>query len=218
MKKIFCYILTVLTLIMSVTIVHAADEPAVTVTGEYSDNLNVVCDNSSIFEKNMVAPGDSWSSTIKIQNNSPDKSLDVSLKSIDSVIEDLRLYNVLNLQIYLNQQLVYDDMYNAKQSPIINWVTLAPSESKYLQVVVSVPANLNNDYQALKMNSQWIFECRTDEPIASSPSPNIKPNLPIKTGVQYMLNNPAVLIAFVTSFLAIVMVIIYYIYKKKKRE
>lgn len=220
MKKVICYILAIITFIMPFTVVVNATETvetAVSITGEYSDNLTFVCDNNSIFEKTMVAPGDQWSATIKIKNNSADKSLDVSLQDIESAIEDLRLYNVLGLQIYLDQNLVYDDLYCASKKPIIDWVTLKPYESKYLQIIVSVPTELNNNYQSLKMVSRWNFACRTDEN-ATVPSSESEPNTPIKTGVQYMINNPAVLVAFVSATLAIMMIIIYCIYKKKKRK
>lgn len=237
MKKVISVMIAFVIIIFSIYPVNAAENSGITITGEYSDKLSFVVDNDYIFNKSMVAPDDSWTSEIKIHNTSSDVPLEVRLVNIESLIDDLRLYNELSLVLRdKNNNVFYQGAYNKGQSPIIPWFTISAGNQVVIYADVTFNPDAGNAFQKSKMLSRWNFECRVDVPDhgktqqsgSSDPGGSIDPsdridyNNPIQTGVQYAMNNPWVIPVFFVSSALLGFLTFYALHKiiekKKKRK
>jgi len=248
MKKVISVMIAFVIIIFSIYPVNAAENSGITITGEYSDKLSFVVDNDYIFQKSMVAPDDTWTSEIKIRNTSSDVPLEVRLVNIESLIEDLRLYNELSLVLRdKNNNVFYQGAYNKGQSPIIPWFTISAGNQVVIYADVTFNSDASNALQKSKMLSRWNFECRVDVPDKTQPSGSSYPggsndpsagssdpggsidtsdridyNNPIQTGVQYAMDNPWVIPVFFVSSALLGFLTFYALHKiiekKKKRK
>lgn len=169
MKKIIAFLTAFITVASLSSPVFAtnkviATEQGATLVGEFTDNISIDFDNEYFFQQDMMNPGDVWESHITLKNDS-DKSMQVSLYEIKSVLDDTMLFDTLKLQIYLDNSLVYSGNYNGTPVRVFDWVDLPAHSSKDLKVITEFPGECKNEYQGKTFEANWVFEARCAESV-----------------------------------------------------
>lgn len=189
MKKIYTLIIALL--LMTITVpVYAADtsKPTVqhiggtTLMGEVSDKISIEFSNKSFFEADIMNPGDTWESIISLKNNSTDTNIQVSLVEIYSLLKDTKLFDALDLKIYLGEDLVYSGDYAKTPTPVFNWIDVPAGSSVDLRVITSFPGECGNEYQSTPFKADWVFEARMAEKLVNEEKSDKPTNEKVKTG------------------------------------
>lgn len=168
MKKMYSIILAIILMFSTMCPVYATEEvvqPSVqhiggaTLIGEFADNLDIEFNNEYFFKADIMNPGDRWKSVITLKNTS-DKDMQISLVEIKNVLKDTMLYDILYIEIYLGNDLIYTGDYNKIPAPVFYWINF-PANSMYeLNVYTYFPAECGNEYQNKSFETNWTFEVR----------------------------------------------------------
>lgn len=157
-------ILLVLFLLLSVFPVFAfatntenSFEEELVLTGSFEGTFDLSRSKSKLFHLENMVPGDSWTGEIVIKNKAPE-AMTVRLLSIVSNLEDMALFNALDLKILEGDEVIYSGGYNTGISPITKTYELDSRESITLTVTVSLPASAGNEIMDKEMDSTWTFE------------------------------------------------------------
>jgi len=126
-------------------------------TGSFEGTFDLSGNKSSLFHLENIVPGDSWAGEIVIKNKAPE-AMTVRLLSIVSNLEDMDLFNALDLEILEGDEIIYTGGYNTGISPISKTYELDSGESMTLNVTVSLPVSFGNEIMNEEMNSTWTFE------------------------------------------------------------
>lgn len=132
-------------------------EEELVLTGSFEGTFDLSGNKSKLFHLQNIVPGDSWTGEIVIKNKAPE-AMTVRLLSIVSNLEDMILYNALDLKILDGDEVIYDGSYNTNISPISKTYELASGESMTLDVTVSLPVTIGNEIMDKEMDSTWTFE------------------------------------------------------------
>ena len=197
MEKLYTLIIALLLMTVSVP-VYATDtsKPIVqhiggtTLIGEVSDKISIEFSNKCFFEADIMNPGDTWESIISLKNNSTDTNIQVSLVEIYSLLKDTKLFDALDLKIYLGEDLAYSGDYSKTPTPVFNWIDVPAGSSVDLKVITYFPGECGNEYQSTPFKADWVFEARMAEKPVDEGTPT-KPvdNEKVKTGDESPRNH-----------------------------
>jgi hypothetical protein len=157
--KPFLVLLLLLFLLFAATLPAIAAEEHFVITGDYKDSFELHTNDVHIFNVKDCVPGDSWESKIEVKNLSH-QNMDIAIISIESLIEDLQLYNGLNLVIKHGEDILYQGIYGETTSPVTDYITVNAKDSIVFDVFVSFPNESSNQYQGKELNSLWTFEAK----------------------------------------------------------
>lgn len=157
-KSLVLLLLFAFTLFVCFTPAFAAEDHFI-ITGEYHDSFQLRTNNMHIFEVKDCVPGDSWESEIEVKNLTG-RDMEIAIISIESLIEDVLLYNGLNLTIMLEDTILYQGIYGETEIPVTDYFTVPANDSITFDVFVAFPEEANNQYQGTELNSLWTFEAR----------------------------------------------------------
>lgn len=152
----------------------------IVLTGEYTGKFTLSSNTSEIFNIENALPGNSWEGKITVKNNAA-RTMEVSLVDIESNLDDLALYNALELEIEVNSEIVYSGGYGATPDPVSMYYKIRPGEQLIFHVTVTFPEECGNDFMGKEMDSNWTFEARYPDKVTK---PDNKPDEPDKTPVQ----------------------------------
>ena len=170
MKKIYSIILALVMIFSLTTPVFATDTSrpttqhvgGTTLVGEFADRIEVDFTETYFFKANIMNPGDRWESIITLKNNS-DEDMEISLVEIRNMLDDSLLFDALDLEFYIGQELIYKGPYNATEKPVFNWIDFPKNSVYELYIYTIFPGECGNEYQGKKFEANWIFEVRCDE-------------------------------------------------------
>ncbi|MCI9545794.1 MAG: hypothetical protein HFH60_03755 [Lachnospiraceae bacterium] len=189
MKKLYTLIMALLLMTVSVP-VYAADtsKPTIqhiggtTLIGEVSDKISIEFSDKCFFEADIMNPGDTWESVISLKNTSKDTNIQVSLVEIYSLLKDSKLFDALDLKIYLGEDLAYSGDYSKTPTPVFNWIDVPAGSSVDLRVITHFPGECGNEYQSTPFKADWVFEARMAEKPVKEETPGKPTNETVKTG------------------------------------
>lgn len=126
-------------------------------TGEYTGKFDLTSEDMELFNLENIAPGDSFVGKIHVKNNARDK-MEISIISIVSNLEDLTLFDALELEIKVEDEIVYTGSYGKTEAPISDFYLISPRDTVTFDVTVSLPIETGNEVLNKKMDSTWTFE------------------------------------------------------------
>ncbi len=215
MRKIITTMLSALFLVSNTLPVLAAEPiptKGATVTGNYDEQLTLTTDTDSFFEASIMNPGDVWESEITLKNTSETYNIQVALTDIENVLKDSRLFDVLELEIYAGDDLVYKGGYSKTDSPVFGWIQVDKGESIPLKVITRFPGECGNEYQNLSFKTNWVFETRIDENEIEIINPSKPENEEVETGDNHSTSGYILLGA------AAGLVVAFLVFHKKKGD
>ena len=195
-------------------------------TGIHTDGFSLTSNNHKIFDVDGILPGDEIHAVVEAQNFT-DEALDLALLSIDSLMYDTSLFDALKLKITHKGEVLYEGAFATDTSTVTDYITVDAGDCISLDVSVTVPQKLDNDYQGMEMESAWVFEARHpgnkivehDDNVHSdqSVSPVDKEEQSgIKTGAELPRYNHAIIFAVVgVIFIGLGLLLIF---KRGKKE
>lgn len=208
MKKINKYIiaLTLLLVFISTTTSRIFADGKVTYEGQSDGFIFEPGSNNSptdLFENfKDVMPGDELNESIEIRNNSRDRNkVKIYMKANAANSDSKDFLAQLNLIVKQGNNELYNSTAD-KTATLTDWVLIgefAYGDKKVLDVTLKVPIEMSDDYQDAVGNIDWSFKVEED----------VDHNIP-KTGT--IINSPIIIYSLA---LALVMVIMTYVYKKK---
>lgn len=137
---------------------------------EGEENFSLTASQMRLFDFENIAPGDVRTGTLQIENTT-DMKMECRIASVMSYSEGKRLFNAMKLRITSRDGTVlYDGPYGGRGSESLAAISVKPQKTKTLNVEVSFPSDMGNDYQAAEMDSIWSFEARVFD--AKAPSDN----------------------------------------------
>lgn len=156
--------------------VHAADtedgwRQNIELTGNFVGTFTLDSNTAQILQVNNAAPGDVWGGEIAIRN-SANGPMEVSLLKLVSTLEDNDLFNTLELEIKVGDDLVYAGSYGATPQPVTPFYVIPADQTMIMDVSVSFPPEAGNDLQGKEMDSIWTFEARY---LSDGPGPALYP-------------------------------------------
>ena len=197
--KKFIIFAFVLGLLFSVVPVHAIDN--VEMTGTYSDKFELKLGENNLFDIAIMNPGDVWENSIDIKNTTG-YDMEVRLFEVTNNIEDTMMFDVLQVIIEIDGEVVYEGPYN--EIPASEWIKIKNGETAVVKVTLEFPGECGNEYQAKEFDSLWTFEARMD-------NSDIKPEEPpVQTGVARTL--------YISGGICIGAFILFILLKDKKDE
>lgn len=150
------------------TALAAGFEGKIKLEGE--ENFSLTASQMRLFDFENIAPGDVRTGTLQIENTT-DMKMECRIASVMSYSENKRLFNAMKLRITSRDDTVlYDGPYGGRGSESLAAISVKPQKTKTLNVEVSFPSDMGNDYQAAEMDSIWSFEARVFA--AKAPSDN----------------------------------------------
>lgn len=161
-----------------ITPVYAETE--VKMTGTYYDKFELKGNGTSLFDIPIMNPGDVWENSISIKNTTSD-NMEVKLSEITNKNKDNLLFDVLEVVIKINGEVIYEGLY--KDVPSSKWVTVSPNSSMVVDVTLKFPGECGNEYQGKKLDSTWTFEARLPDGATPTPKPPKDDKNPVPTGV-----------------------------------
>lgn len=138
-------------------------EDTIELTGTLSGTFELNSSDMELFALKRMVPGDSWSGKINVVNKTG-TDMEISLISIASNLEDLTLFNALDLTILVEGEPVYEGSYGATADPITPKMTVSKDKPLTFDITVSLPATAGNEIRAKQMDSTWVFEANCEEP------------------------------------------------------
>lgn len=174
-KKITaCLLMLALLLSLSVP-VYASDD--VEMLGTFSDKFELTADGDSLFDIPIMNPGDVWDNFLEIKNHTGEK-MEVKLSEVVNKIEDPLMFDILQVQVYIDGELFYEGPYN--KIPQSEWILVDNGKKIIVKVVLSFPGECGNEYQNKPFDSEWKFEARLPEIVPDKPDHE---DPPVPTGV-----------------------------------
>lgn len=134
-------------------------EDTIELTGTSTGRFELNTSNSTLFDLKNMVPGDTWYGRLHVVNDTNNK-MELSIISITSNLEDELLFDLLDLQIAVDGEVVYDGSYGATPDPITDWMSVSRKEPMVIDLTVTLPSKVGNEAQAKKMDSTWVFEAR----------------------------------------------------------
>ena len=162
-------------LLLSLTSVYASDD--VEMLGTFSDKFELTSDGDKLFDLTIMNPGDVWENKLEIKNHTGEK-MEVRLVEVVNKLEENLMFDVLNVKIYIGEELHYEGPYN--KIPASDWIVVENGELIIVKVVLEFPGECGNEYQNKPFDSEWKFEARLPEP---STPPVDQEEPPVPTGV-----------------------------------
>lgn len=174
-----CALFLILVFVISlafVQTVHAADtedgwRQNIELTGNFVGTFTLDSNTTNILQVNNAAPGDVWDGEIVIRN-SANGPMEVSLLNLVSTLDDNDLFNTLELEIKVGDDIVYDGSYGATPQPVTPFYVIPSDQSMVMHVSVRFPPEAGNDLQGKEMDSIWTFEARY---LSDGPGPALYP-------------------------------------------
>ena len=165
-----------LALLLSLSLpVYASSD--VEMLGTFSDKFSLTSDGDNLFDIPIMNPGDVWENKLEIKNHTGEH-MEVRLFEVINQIEDELLFNILEIQIYIDGELYYEGPYN--KIPQSEWIGVENGKKIVVEVVLKFPGECGNEYQNKPFDSQWKFEARLMETEPDKPD---KEDPPVPTGV-----------------------------------
>lgn len=165
-RAVPAWILVVLLIISLVPVAHAAEpvreqvyEGEIELTGAFNGKFSLDSSDMYLFKLENMAPGDSWEGKIHVKNSASDK-MEIAILSIVSNLEDTKLFDALDLKIFLGDKELYNGSYGKTEEPISTFYEIPAGKDITFDVVVTFPKECGNEYQNTKMDSTWTFEGR----------------------------------------------------------
>ena len=174
-KRISTFLLTLCLFASLVLPVFAAPD-GVEIVGNYSDKFELTGSGGSLFSIPIMNPGDVWGNKVNITNNAGNK-MEVQLSEVVNDIEDSMIFDVLQVTIYINDEVFYEGPYN--KIPKSEWIVIENGKTLEFDVVLKFPGECGNEYQGKEFDSTWKFESRLPEGV----KPN-EDNEDVQTGVD----------------------------------
>lgn len=167
LKKIFAFSIVLIILFSMMPVhVHATSIDNVEITGTYSDKFILNVANEKLFDIAIMNPGDVWENDIEIKNDTG-YDMEVRLEEVVNKIEDTMLFDVLNVTIIMNGEVIYEGPYNS--IPASEWVTVKNGETLVFTVILEFPAECGNEYQNKNFDSNWKFAARLPDGVGKEP-------------------------------------------------
>lgn len=146
---------------------HAAPtdgwEENIELTGEFDGKFSLNCSTAQLFHEENAYPGESWSGQINIVNKAKD-TMEVSLLTITSNLEDTALFDALALTIQANGDAVYVGSYATDDEQITPYYSIKSGETLTLNATISFPTHCGNEMIGKEMDSTWTFEAHYPKP------------------------------------------------------
>lgn len=134
-------------------------EGEIELTGKFNGTFTLDSSTMELFNLENVVPGDTWKGKLHVKNAGGAK-MEIAIISIVSNLEDLTLYDALDLKISLGSEEIYNGSYGATQEPISKFYEIPAQEKITFDLVVSLPKTAGNNIQNKEMDSTWTFEGR----------------------------------------------------------
>lgn len=137
-----------------------SDTAALVLTG--TGYFTLESSSSQLFHLEQAVPGTSWKGKVLLVNDTTG-TMRTAVVSIESTLDDLLLYNTLELKIEHNGKTLYSGSYNTNgQIPLTEYIPVARGETETLDITVTLPITADNKIQGKQMDSTWTFEATTD--------------------------------------------------------
>lgn len=162
------------------------------ITGEFKDTFRLTTNKENIFSMDGCVPGDAWEGEIHVTNVTGVK-MEICILSIESLIDDLDLYEQLELEIKKGRDVIYSGSYGKTDIPVSPYYDVKAGDTLVFDVYVYFPGLASgNEYQGKPMESLWTFDARhpgypsgggdpvkPEEPV--DPEDPVKPDEPVVT-------------------------------------
>ncbi len=132
-------------------------------------NFRFSATDTQIFNLSNVLPGDTWTGTIRVTNNTL-KAAGFAVRSCTNTGSDSTLYNLMQMEIRNGATVIYSGSYGFFDSSayMTDYQNVNAGATISLTVVVSMPATAGNEIIGKSMSSSWQFEARTEDDAAVS--------------------------------------------------
>lgn len=162
--------------LLSLQTVHAADiedgwKQNIELTGNFVGTFSLNSNTAQILRVENAAPGDRWEGEITIKN-SAGGPMEVALLTITSLLEDTALFETLELELEVGNDIVYSGSYDTSLDPITPFYVIPADQSMVIHVCLSFPPEVGNEMQGKEMDSLWTFEARY---LGDGPGPALYP-------------------------------------------
>lgn len=166
-SRVFSFVLLLLLLVnvlpMNALAADTIYEGEVELTGKFDGRFDLSSSEMEMFNLVDVVPGDSWHGKIHVKNTTL-YSMEIAIISIVSNLEDLTLYDALDLNIRFADNEIYNGSYGATSEPISEFIKIPKKSVLTFDVVVTLPKHVGNYIQNKAMDSTWTFEARSYAP------------------------------------------------------
>lgn len=131
-----------------------------TVKLEGEENFSLTASEMQLFDFENIAPGDTRTGKLHIENTT-DTKMECRILSVMSYSQDKRLFDAMRLHITdWNGTDLYTGPYGGNGSDSLAVILLTAHKVRTLNIEVSFPADMGNEYQDAEMDSIWTFEAR----------------------------------------------------------
>lgn len=127
------------------------------ITGEFTDRFSITTNQDEIFSMPGAAPGDYYSGTIEVTNNSG-ATMELCILEIQNKLDDASLFDLLELTIQKDGDVLYDGSYGAAGMPVTDYFKIKHGKSIIFDIYVAFPKDAGNAYQGTMMDSLWVFD------------------------------------------------------------
>lgn len=132
-------------------------EGEIELTGNFNGRFSLDSSDIDLFNLKDIVPGDTWRGKLHVKNKAR-ASMDFSIISIVSNLEDNTLFDALDLKIYLGDEEIYNGSYGSTGEPISDFYKIKSKQEITFDLIVSLPRTAGNNVQNKKMDSTWTFE------------------------------------------------------------
>lgn len=217
----------------------AADEYDLNLSIDYNTEetlpLTLAKDTDVFYFNANINPGDVFTASISVENES-EESLQYTLSEIVNQLTDdeqaILLRDVINLQISIDGEVIYDAPCSDVTSPVTPWYTLESGETDVIEVEYTFDKTADNTYQAANMREKWIFQTRADVPeddpdegepatIVNTPNTNSEASSAyenVQTGVKEESKNYTLIIGIIGVIVAVGYITVEIIMRKKRHN
>lgn len=134
-------------------------EGTIELTGQFNGQFHLTPDDLELFHIENMVPGDRWEGKLHVKNKARD-TMEISIISIASNLEDKILYDALDLEIRVGEEIVYDGSYGDTTKPISKIYRVYPRKTVTFDIAVELPQTVGNEMMHREMDSTWTFEAR----------------------------------------------------------
>lgn len=179
--------------------------------------LTVTADKPVFYFNSNINPGDTLSAKVIFSNPTSEPvqfTISDIINELSENTKSVELLNQLNFDISIDGSPIYSGLASQITMPVMGWLELLPNEKITLDIRYTVPKEMDNEFQAAKMNLKYVLTVRADVP----PDPEEDEDFPewIQTSVDTVKENPLIITAVLLGFGILCSTII--IYRKKKES
>lgn len=184
-------------------------EGRVELSGKFNGQFHLTPDDLELFHLEDILPGDSWEGKIHIQNDAR-ATMEVSIISIASNLKDKTLYDALDLEIRVGDEIIYEGSYGDTPDPISKFYKIRPGKTVTFDVTVTLPQKVGNEMMNKEMDSTWTFEGRYYGGHSDKE--------PVKTGFDLTQSNTESIISIILFIVCLAAILIILLRIKKTEE